>query len=96
MKHLVRGLELTIIIIIFVLEVPDLIHGVNVELLRCWDQKEAGYLQMLRYIRISGADPEKVVVSRSGQHPRLVSAAKATMTTEAVPSEATETMDTTG
>lgn len=80
----------------WVVEVPDLTHGVNVELLRGWDQKEAGYLQVLRYIRISSTDPEKVVVSRSGQHPRLVSAAKATTTTtESALNEDTEAMDTT-
>jgi len=35
------------------LEVPDLTHEINVELFRGWDRKAAGYLQVLRYIRIS-------------------------------------------
>jgi translation machinery-associated protein 16 len=78
------------------LEVPDLTHGVNVEIFRKWDQKEAGYLQMLRYVRISSGDPEKIVVSRPGQHPRLVSAAKAAATVEATPSGDAEAMDTMG
>jgi len=76
-------------------EVPDLTHEINVELFRGWDQKEAGYLQMLRYIRISSTDPENVVVSRHGQHPRLISAAKA-VTAETTTRGDTETMDTTG
>ena len=70
-------------------------HETNVELFRGWDQKQAGYLQMLRYIRISSTDPEKVVVSRPGQHPRLISAAKA-VTAENAPDGDTETMDTAG
>ncbi|KAF9780995.1 hypothetical protein BJ322DRAFT_1082629 [Thelephora terrestris] len=78
------------------LEVPDLTHGVNVEIFRKWDQKEAGYLQMLRYVRISSGDQEKVVVSRPGQHPRLVSAIKAVATMEATPSGDAEAMDTMG
>ena len=80
-----------------VLEVPDLTHEVNVELLRGWDQKEVGYLQMLRYIRISNADLGRAVVSRPGQHPRLVSTTKATTTaTEVVPYKDSEVMDTSG
>ena len=79
-----------------VLEVPDLTHDVNVELFRGWDQKEAGYLQMLRYIRISSTDTEKFVVSRPGQHPRLISTTKEAATTETSSGGDTETMDTTG
>lgn len=80
----------------FVLEVPDLTHEINVELFRDWDQKEVGYLQMLRYIRISSTDPEKTIVSRPGQHPRLVAAAKAE-TTVGIPLDGeAETMDTAG
>lgn len=75
----------------YVVEVPDLTHEVNVELFRGWDQKEVGYLQILRYIRISGTHPERLVVSRHGQHPRLVSAAKV----ETVSRGDAETMDTT-
>ena len=78
----------------FLPEVPDLTHETNVELFRRWDQKEVGYLQMLRYIRISSTDPENIVVSRPGQHPSLVSAAKGTMT-ETAPGGDAETMDTT-
>jgi len=77
------------------IEVPDLTHEINVEVFRGWDQKEGGYLQLLRYIRISGTDPEKIVVSRPGQHPRLISAAKA-VTAETAPSGGTESMDTAG
>ena len=71
---------------------PDLTHEINVELFRSWDQKEGGYLQMLRCIRISSTDPENAIVSRPGQHPRLISPAKATH----VPSGDTEAMDSTG
>ena len=83
-------------VFVLFLEVPDLTHEINVELLRGWDQKEAGYLQMLRYIRISSADPEKVIVSRPGQHPRLISAATVAAMTKTIPSGDAETMDTTG
>ena len=75
---------------------PDLTHEVNVEIFRGWDQKEAGYLQMLRYIRISSTDLERVVVSRPGKHPRLVSAAKVATTTGTIPDGGTEWMDTMG
>ena len=96
MKHLCELEQVvTHLSLVPILEVPDLTHEINVELFRGWDQKEAGYLQMLRYIRISSTDPEKVIVSRPGQHPRLVSAAKVAMTTEAIPSGDAETMDTT-
>ena len=77
------------------IELPDLTHEINVELFRGWDQKEGGYLQMLRYIRISSTDPENIVVSRPGQHPRLVAATKP-ITTGTTPSGGTEVMDTTG
>ena len=70
---------------------PDLTHEINVELFRGWDQKEGGYLQMLRYIRISSIDPEKAIVSRPGQHPRLISTAKV-MTAETTPTGNMETM----
>ena len=71
---------------------PDLTHEINVELFRGWDQKEDGYLQMLRYIRISSTDPEKMIVSRPGKHPRLISAAKVT-TAETTQNGDMETMD---
>ncbi|OSD05525.1 hypothetical protein PYCCODRAFT_1443362 [Trametes coccinea BRFM310] len=53
------------------MEVLDLTHPTNVELFRKWDQKEAAYIQQLRFIRISSSAPETVVVSRIGQHPLL-------------------------
>ena len=71
---------------------PDLTHEINVELFRGWDQKEDGYLQMLRHIRISSTDPEKMIVSRPGKHPRLISAAKVT-TAETTQNGDMETMD---
>lgn len=52
-------------------EVVDLTHPVNVELFRKWDQKEAAYVQQLRFIRISSAAPGSSVVSRRGRHPLL-------------------------
>lgn len=65
-------------------EVIDLTHPTNVELFRKWDQIEAAYVQQLRFIRISSASPETVVVSRSGQHPLLkVEEAKGSETAEA-------------
>lgn len=79
-----------------ILEVPDLTHEVNVELFRDWDQKEVGYLQMLRYIRILSTDSEKPFVSRPGQYPRLVAAAKGETTTEVPLRGESETMDTAG
>lgn len=62
------------------LEIPDLTHEVNVQLFREWDQKEAGYLQLLRFIRISGTTSDTAAVSRSGTHPMLMS--KPTKTSE--------------
>ncbi|EJF64268.1 hypothetical protein BD309DRAFT_991721 [Dichomitus squalens] len=53
------------------MEVVDLTHPTNVELFRKWDQKEAAYVQQLRFVRISSASPETVVVSRPGHHPLL-------------------------
>ena len=47
-----------------VVEVPGLTHEINIELFRGLD---AGYPQVLRYIRISNTDPDKVTVSRSGR-----------------------------
>ena len=86
----------THLFLVIIPEVPDLTHEINVELFRGWDQKEAGYLQMLRYIRISSADPETVIISRPGQHPRLISVAKAATTTGTILSGDAETMDITG
>ncbi|KAH9945732.1 hypothetical protein B0H21DRAFT_743768 [Amylocystis lapponica] len=53
------------------LEIVDLTDPVNVELFRHWDQKEAAFIEQLRFIRISGDTPDIVVVSRSGKHPFL-------------------------
>ncbi|KAL1941174.1 hypothetical protein VTO73DRAFT_7386 [Trametes versicolor] len=53
------------------MEVIDLTHPRNVELFREWDQKEAGYLQQLRFIRISSAAPDTVILTRIGQHALL-------------------------
>ncbi|KAI8996587.1 hypothetical protein BD414DRAFT_434549, partial [Trametes punicea] len=53
------------------MEVIDLTHPTNVELLRKWDQREAAYIQQLRFIRISSASPETAVLARVGQHPLL-------------------------
>ncbi|KAI0793880.1 hypothetical protein C8Q74DRAFT_1215355 [Fomes fomentarius] len=56
------------------IEVIDLTHPTNVELFRKWDQQEAAYVQQLRFIRISSASPETVVLSRPGHHPLLKAA----------------------
>ena len=53
-------------------EVPDLTHPANVELFRRWDQKELAFIQLLRFIRISSADPHVAVVSRPGKHATLL------------------------
>jgi translation machinery-associated protein 16 len=58
--------------LIFSLEIPDLTHDVNVKLFRKWDQKEAGYIQLLRFVRISSSDLETAVLSRPGKHPLLI------------------------
>ncbi|KAF9005954.1 hypothetical protein BDQ17DRAFT_1352459 [Cyathus striatus] len=58
------------------LEVIDLTHPVNTTLFRRWDQKEAAYIQQLRFIRIFSSDPQTVVVSRPGKHSLLINAAK--------------------
>ena len=63
-----------------------MIHEISVEPFPGRNQKDGRYLRMLRYTRISNADPEKVIVSRPGQHPRLISVANA-MTAETTPSE---------
>ncbi|KAG5724930.1 UPF0534 like protein [Termitomyces sp. T112] len=50
------------------MEVIDLTHRATVELFRRWDQKEAAYIQLLRFVRITSTDPDIVVVSRPGKH----------------------------
>jgi translation machinery-associated protein 16 len=39
-----------------------------VEIFRRWDLKELGFIQLLRFIRISSSDPEVVVLSKPGKH----------------------------
>lgn len=46
----------------------DLTNPPNVELFRRWDQIEAAYVQMLRFIRISKESPTVAVVTRPGKH----------------------------
>ncbi|OJA19917.1 hypothetical protein AZE42_03765 [Rhizopogon vesiculosus] len=53
------------------IDVPDLTHEATVKLFRKWDQKEVAYIQLLRFIRISGADPTSTVVSKPGEHHSL-------------------------
>ncbi|PIL24949.1 hypothetical protein GSI_12836 [Ganoderma sinense ZZ0214-1] len=74
------------------IEVIDLTHPTNVELFRKWDQNEAAYVQQLRFIRISSASPETIVLSRPGHHPLLKreateekAAAEAAMDTDEAP-----------
>jgi len=53
-------------------EVPDLTHRANVTLFRRWDGKDPAFLDLLRYIRISSATPDKIMVSRPGRHSTLI------------------------
>ncbi|EIN09527.1 hypothetical protein PUNSTDRAFT_101382 [Punctularia strigosozonata HHB-11173 SS5] len=53
------------------MEVPDLTDPANVALFRAWDQVEFAYIQLLRFIRISGAHPDKFIVTRPGKHVTL-------------------------
>jgi translation machinery-associated protein 16 len=39
-----------------------------VEIFRRWDLKELGFIQLLRFIRISSSEPEVVVLSKPGKH----------------------------
>jgi translation machinery-associated protein 16 len=54
----------------------DLTHPANVALFRQWDQTEAAYVQMLRFVRISSENPAVVIVSRPGKHVTLKEAKK--------------------
>lgn len=56
------------------LEVPDMLSQDNVDLFRRWDQKETGFLQLMRFIRISSSSPE-IIVSRKGTHKSLATPA---------------------
>ncbi|KAF8556412.1 hypothetical protein OG21DRAFT_631643 [Imleria badia] len=53
------------------IEVPDLRDEPTVQLFRKWDQKEAAYVQQLRFIRISSSDPAVAVISKPGKHHSL-------------------------
>ena len=50
------------------LEVIDLTHAPTVALFRTWDTKEPAFVQLLRFIRVSSADPYLALVSRPGKH----------------------------
>ncbi len=53
-------------------EVIDLTHRPTVDLFRRWDQKEVAFIQLLRFIRISSANPGSIVISRPGKHHSMV------------------------
>jgi translation machinery-associated protein 16 len=53
-------------------ETIDLTHGPTVEIFRRWDQKELGFIQLLRFIRISSSKPEVVVLSKPGKHSSIL------------------------
>ena len=55
-------------------EVLDLTHPINVKLFRSWDQKEASYVEQLRFIRVTSDKPDVYTLSRPGQHPFLKAA----------------------
>jgi translation machinery-associated protein 16 len=59
-------------------EVPDLTHKANVDLFRKWDQKEHTYIHLLRFIRISSANPSVTVVSRPGKHTSVTAESNST------------------
>lgn len=52
-------------------EVPDLTHPANVAVFRRWDEMEAAYIDLLRFLRISSEKPDLLVVSRPGKHASL-------------------------
>ncbi|KAF9531780.1 hypothetical protein CPB83DRAFT_848715 [Crepidotus variabilis] len=54
------------------MEVIDLTHPATVTLFRRWDQKEAAYTHLLRFIRIFSDNPSHFVMSRPGKHFSLV------------------------
>ncbi|KAH7924278.1 hypothetical protein BV22DRAFT_1013636 [Leucogyrophana mollusca] len=54
------------------MEVPDLTHGPTVDLFRRWDQKEVAFVHLLRFIRVSSADPTTALVSKPGTHHSLL------------------------
>jgi translation machinery-associated protein 16 len=67
-----RWTSITSLIYNFVTEVPDLTYPPNVDLFRQWDLTELAYIQLLRFIRISSAEPHVAVVSRPGKHLTLL------------------------
>lgn len=78
-------------------EVVDLTDAANVALFRKWDQKDSAYIQQLRFIRISSAQPDVFTVSRYGQHfslskpqklaPAVAAAGPSTLSTDVVMEE---------
>jgi translation machinery-associated protein 16 len=67
-------------------EVPDLTHGPTVEIFRRWDQKQAAFTELLRFIRISSSLPLKIVVSKPGKHLSI------TGSTTSIPADTDEAM----
>lgn len=66
------------------LDVPDLTHEATVKLFRKWDQKEVAYIQLLRFIRINGADSTSSIISKPGQHHSLENSVSSETTDEAM------------
>ncbi|KAF8582782.1 hypothetical protein K439DRAFT_1391365 [Ramaria rubella] len=54
------------------LEVPDITHAPTVTVFRRWGQTGVGYIDLLRFIRITSEDPTSAVVSRPGKHESLI------------------------
>jgi len=53
------------------LEIPDLTHAPTVALFRRWGQTDVGFLDLLRFIRISSENLDTAVISRPGKHESL-------------------------
>ena len=47
-------------------------HSLTVEIFRRWDQKEAAFTELLRFIRIFSSQPDMVVVSKPGKHLSII------------------------
>ncbi|KJA23524.1 hypothetical protein HYPSUDRAFT_137688 [Hypholoma sublateritium FD-334 SS-4] len=54
------------------MEIIDLTHPATVALFRTWDTKEVAFVHLLRFIRVSSADPALAIVSRPGKHFSIV------------------------
>ncbi|KAI0322811.1 hypothetical protein OF83DRAFT_1048457 [Amylostereum chailletii] len=54
------------------MEVLDLTHEANVALFRQWDQIEAPFVRMLRFIRITSTNPDVAILTRPGTHLTLL------------------------